>query len=218
MYFKSRQQAGQLLKVELAKKYANQPTAIAVMSDGGVVVAAEIAEALKCVVTMLLTESIKIPGETAVLGTINQDGGFNYNANYSFSQLEELKSEFRGNIDEQKVTQLSKLHRLFGKGGLIRRDLLQDHNVILVSDGLNTGLTIDSAAEYLKPIRIKSLVIATPLAGVNAVERMHILADDVYCLSVVEDCSDLNHYYEDNTIPSHASIIETIENIVTNWV
>jgi len=100
---------------------------------------------------------------------------------------------------------------------LIRRDLLYGHNVILVSDGLNSGISLDAAQDFLKPIKIERLIIVTPLATVQAVDRMHIIADEIVCLDVVENYMNTNHYYDDNKLPSHETIVKTIETIVLNW-
>ena len=46
---------------------------------------------------------------------------------------------------------------------------------------------------------------------------MHLLADDIYCLSVIENYMDTNHYYEDNKLPSHEEIVAIIKDIVLKW-
>lgn len=112
---------------------------------------------------------------------------------------------------------MQEMHRLEGRGGLIRRNLLAGHNVILVADGLSNGFSLDLAAEYLKPIKIKRLIVATPFASVPAVDRMHILADEIFCLNVIQDYISTDHYYETQDVPSHEKVVRTIEQIVTHW-
>ena len=216
MYFKSRVDAGQKLAVELGK-YRYENCAVVALSDGGVIVGAQIAAALHCVLTLLLIEPIDLPGEHAPVAGINQDGGFTYNNMYSTGQLEEFVSEYHGFIEQAKLQKLSEMNRLLGEGGLIRRDLLRGHNVILVSDGLSSGFSLDAAADYLKPIRAERLIMATPIASVPAVDRMHIIADEIHCLSVIDNYMETNHYYEDNDLPSHETIINTIKSVVLNW-
>ncbi len=136
---------------------------------------------------------------------------------YSTGQLEEFDMEYHHYIEQAKLDKLSEMHRLLGNGGLIKRELLKDHTIILVSDGLKSTFSLDAAEDYLKPVRIKHLVVATPLASVSAVDRMHILADEIHCLSVVENYMDTNHYYQDNTLPPHETIITTIQQMVHDW-
>jgi predicted phosphoribosyltransferase len=95
--------------------------------------------------------------------------------------------------------------------------LLRGHTVILVSDGLSNGFSLDLAAQFLKPINTKKLIVATPLASVPAVDRMHILADEIFCLSVVQDYMTTDHYYDTQDVPSHEKVVKTIEQIVLHW-
>ncbi len=73
--------------------------------------------------------------------------------------------------------------------------------------GCKTGFPIDLAVEFLKPIAIESLIVAVPFASVPAVDRMHVLADDLYCLTVIEDYIDTNHYYDKQDVPDHVVVI-----------
>ena len=216
MYFKSRSEAGQKLAEKL-DKYRFENTAVVALSDGGVIVAAEVATRLHCVLTMLLTEEIKLPGETDPLAVVNQQGGFTYNNMFSAGQLEEFSGEYHSYLEQEKRVKLHTINQLLGEGGLIRPELLYRHNVILVSDGLNSGLSLDAAEQYLKPIKVEKLIVATPLASVPSVDRMHLIADELVCLSVVENYMNTNHYYEDNSMPSHEELVKTIEKIVLNW-
>lgn len=216
MYFKNRVEAGQKLAQQMKGLKSENP-AIVALSDGAVVVAAQIAAELKCVMTMLLMEPILLPGEPDPVAIINQDGGFTYNDMYSTGQLEEFQAEYYHYIEQEKMDKLDEIHRLLGAEGVIKRELLKDHMIILVSDGLNNGFSLSAATDYLKPVRFKPLAVATPFASVSAVDRMHILTDKMYCLSVIENYFNTNHYYEDNTLPDHDVIIKTIQDVVAKW-
>lgn len=217
MYFKSRVEAGQLLSEQIVKKYSQEKCAVVALSDGAVMVGAQIAMKLHCVLTMLLTDAIQLPRENTAIGGISQDGTFSYNNYYSPGEIEEFVSEYRSFIEQEKMNKMQEMHRLQGKGGLIRKDLLRGHTVILVADGLSNGFSLDLAKDYMKTINVKRLIVATPLASVQAVDRMHILADEIYCLSVIEDYITTDHYYETQDVPSHDMVIKTIEEIVTHW-
>ena len=95
--------------------------------------------------------------------------------------------------------------------------MLRDHVIILVADGLDTGASLDVAAEFLKPIRIKRLVVATPVATVQAVDKLHILADELHVLDVKSNFMGTDHYYNQNIIPSHEDTIAKINQIILNW-
>jgi putative phosphoribosyl transferase len=217
MYFKSRVDAGHLLAEEIVKKYKNEKCAVVALSDGAVMVGAQIAMELHCVLTMLLTDAIQLPHENTAIAGINQDGSFTYNNFYSPGEIEDFVSEYHSFIEQEKMAKMREMHRLEGRGGLIRKELLRGHYVILVSDGLSNGFSLDLAAEYLKPIKTKRLIVATPMASVPAVDRMHILADEIFCLNVIEDYISTDHYYEKQDVPSHEAVVKTIEQIVSHW-
>lgn len=213
-YFASRLQAGRMLASQLLPRYKDEDCVVIALSDGGVMVGAQIAMQLHCGISMLLVDEIELPMEMIAIGGITQDGSFAYNMAYSPGELEEMLMEYHGTIEQEKLEKLSEMHRLMRSANLIRPDLIKNRNVILVSDGLSSGFSIDLALQYLKPIAIKKLVIATPLASVPAVDRMHILADDIYCLSVVENFITTDHYYDTQDIPDHDLVIKTIGQIV----
>ncbi|HTJ73479.1 MAG TPA: hypothetical protein VL481_02720 [Verrucomicrobiae bacterium] len=217
MYFESRAQAGQILAGKLVEKYRYENCAVVALSDGAVQVGEQIASALHCILTMLLIEEIPIPGENMSFGGVSQDGGFTYNGMFSAGEIEEYTGEFHGYLEEQKREAFQRLNRLLGDGGIIDADMLRDHTVILVADGLDNGAAIDVAVDFLKPIRIKKLVVATPIATVPMVDKLHIIADELQILDVKENFMGTNHYYEQNDIPSHEETIAKINQIVLNW-
>jgi putative phosphoribosyl transferase len=217
MYFESRAQAGQILAAELVEKYRYENCAVVALSDGAVQVGEQIASALHCILTMLLIEEIPIPGEDMSFGGVSQNGGFTYNGMFSAGEIEEYTGEFHGYLEEQKREAFQRLNRLLGDGGIIDSEMLRDHTVILVADGLDNGASVDVAVDFLKPIRVNKLVIATPIATVPMVDKLHIVADELHILDVKENFMGTNHYYEQNDIPSHEETIAKINQIVLNW-
>jgi putative phosphoribosyl transferase len=217
MYFKSRAEAGKLLGEKLVKRYRDKDCAVVALNDGAVMVAAQIAARLHCVMMFLLAEAIKLPREDVAIAGLSQNGAVTYNNFYSPVQIEEFVSEYHTMIEEQKIDKMKSMNRLLGKGGLIKKSLLRDRNVILVSDGLANGFSLDLAVEFLKPVRTKRVIIATPLASTSAVDRMHVLTDEIECLSVIEDYMSTDHYYDKQDIPDHATVIRIIEQIVGQW-
>lgn len=217
MYFASRGQAGRALAEKLVPKYRYENCAVMALSDGGVIVGAQVAEQLHCILTLLLSAEIKLPREPDAVAGITSEGTVTYNSRYSAGEIDELVGEYRGVVEQEKLEEMHKMNELLGGGGTIRADLLRGHNVVVVSDSLTSGFAVDLAYEFLKKIAIEKLIFATPLASVSAVDRMHVLGDEIYCLDVIEDMWETNHYYQDNKLPDHASIVKTIEQIVLNW-
>lgn len=215
-YFPSRQVAGDLLAAQLMQ-YRYEDCTVVALNDGAVLVGAQIAESLHCPLTMLLTSGISLQGEPDIVAEIDQFGGVTYNDMFSTGELESIKNENFGYLEQQKLQKLFEMNRLLGQGGLIDERLLRNRVVIVVSDGLLNGLSLHSASDYVKHIKTKKLVMVTPFASVQAVDQMHILADEIVCLNVLEDIISIDHYYENNQLPPHEKIIDVIEDIILNW-
>lgn len=217
MYFESRAAAGQMLASQLVEKYRYENCVVVALSDGAVQVGEQIAVTLHCILTLLLIEDIAVPGEDVSFGGVSQSGQFTYNDLFSPGEIEEYTGEYHGYLEEQKRQAFQKINRLLGEGGLIDDDMLRDHIVILVADGIDDGTVIEVAVEFLKPIRIKRLIVATPVASIPAVDKLHVAADEIHVLDVKENYMGTNHYYEKNDIPTHEETIAKINQIVLNW-
>lgn len=217
MYFHSRAEAGEQLSRQLFDTYRYENVAVVALGDGGVAVGEPIAERLHCILTLLLSEGIEVPGENQSFGAVSQSGQLTYNSDLAASEIGAYATEFHGYLEEQKRQAFHKINSLIGDGGVIDQTLLQDHTVILVSDGLNDVTILDVAIDFLKPVRIQKLVIASPIASVEMVDKVHMIADELHILDVKSNYLDTDHYYDQNDLPSHEDTIAKINQIVLNW-
>jgi len=166
--------------------------------------------------TMLQSAEIMLPREPDAIAGITPEGVVSYNHQYSEGEIDEMVAEYRSFIEQQKLEQMHLLNHVVTGQGPMNKRLLKGHNVILVSDGLKTGFQLDLAYEFLKPINYERLIVAVPFASVSAVDRMHILADDIYCLNVIAEYMETDHYYDQNEIPDHQTVLKTIEDLVVH--
>ncbi|MGK2896105.1 MAG: phosphoribosyltransferase [Candidatus Saccharimonadales bacterium] len=217
MYFESRAQAGQMLAGRLFEQYRYEDCAVVALSDGGVLVGEQIASVLHCVLTMIIVEDIEVPGESTSFGGVSQSGTFTYNSNFSEGEIDEYTSEYHGYLDDQKREKFQKINRLLTDGGVIDSNLLRDRVIILASDGIDVGTELDVALQFLKPIRTKKIIVATPIATVPAVDKLHLGADELHILDVKQNFLGINHYYQDNTMLTHEEMIQKINQMIMNW-
>ncbi|PID33157.1 hypothetical protein CR969_02135 [Candidatus Saccharibacteria bacterium] len=218
MYFESRISAGAKLAAKLLDDYRYENCAVVALSEGGVLIGEQVAVQLHCVLMMLVSEDIEVPGEGVDFGAVSQGGQFTYNSEFTEGQIEGYTSEFHGYLEEQKREANQKINRLIGDGGVIDRDLLKDRTVILVSDGFDNNLSsLDVALAFLKSIRIEKLVAAVPVASVAAVDKLHITVDEMHILDVKDNYMGTDHYYEDNKLPSREETVKKINQIILNW-
>lgn len=216
MYFHSRAQAGKLIAEKLTQ-YSTQNVSVIALNPGGVIVGAQIAMRIHATLAMLLTKDITLPGESTPLAAVSSENLFTYNQMFSVGQLEEMQGDYRSYIEQARMQGLSELHSLLGADGEIKREFLQRHVIILTSDGFQNGFSIDIATDFLKPVNAKRLIVATPFATVPALDKIHMLADEIQCLDVIGNFMGTDHYYEDNTIPGTEDLIKVIRNTPIHW-
>lgn len=214
-YFADRTDAGKLLASQLGD-YKNKNTVVIALSEGAVVVGAEIAKSLHCSLFILATQEIdpERPGSGTALSS---GGAFSYNTGISLGGLEEDAESYRFFTSKQNIDEFQKLNRVCGKDGTIPKQMLKRHNVILVSDGLRSALSLEVAAYFMHGIDIKKLIIATTVASGQAIDKMHILVDQIFCLRSVEEFISTSHYYEKDDVPDAKTVVNIMQNIVLNW-
>lgn len=216
MYFASRSEAGKQLAEKLAH-YRFDDVAVVALTQGGVVVGAQISSALHCPLMFLMMQDITLPGENSALGVVDQNGGFTYSDMFSTGELEYLAGEYHGFIEQEKLDKWRRLNRLLGDGGVLDSDILKNRVIILVADGLLNGTSLLAASNFLKPISYKKLVITSVLASVSAVDRMHMLADELQVLDVYDGTFKLDHYFEEDDVPSQEDIIKALNEAILHW-
>jgi predicted phosphoribosyltransferase len=216
MYFHDRAQAGKLLAEKL-KPYQIQNTAVVALSRGGLMVGAQIALKLHASLMMLLTENIDLPGLQDPFAAVSPENTITYNKSFYSGEREELTMEYFHQIEQQRIEKIHRLHTLTDGSGQVRKDLLKNHIVILVNDGFSTGFSLDVAADYLKPVKAKKLIVAAAVASMSAMDRMRLFGDEVACLSVAQNYIDTDHYFDENQIPSTEGLFKIIRNISLSW-
>ncbi len=216
LYYKNRAEAGKQLAKELEHYRDEYPVVIA-LSPGAVLVGAHVAMHLHANLMMLFTEDIYLPGESEAIAALSSAGDFVYNEMFSPGQVEEFAAEYHQYIEQKRIESMHRMNALLGHDGEIKKEFLRRHTIILVSDGLASGFSLEIASHFLKAIAIRKTIIATPLASVPAVDKMHLLADEIACLAVAENYMGTDHYYEDNTVPKMEGLIKIMRNISLNW-
>lgn len=215
-YFKNRTEAGDFIAEKLAN-YRYEDTIVLCLTPGSLLVGAEVARRLHSLIALLMVKDIFLPDGQTLIGTINETGGFVYNNSFSAGEIEEFTQEYRGYIEQEKLKAMHELNIAIGQGGEISGDYFRYRTVVVITDGAKNGTAFDMAYDFLKRISVKKIVMATPVASVEAVDKMHILADEISILNVVPIIEDLNHYYDDNNIPDSNEIKPILDDIILSW-
>jgi predicted phosphoribosyltransferase len=74
---------------------------------------------------------------------------------------------------------------------------LEGRSVVIVDDGIATGATVRAACAVARRRYVDELVIAAPVAPIEAVERLRLVADKVMCLATSHRFVAISQFYDD---------------------
>ncbi|MBX3019887.1 MAG: hypothetical protein KF767_18515 [Bdellovibrionaceae bacterium] len=83
---------------------------------------------------------------------------------------------------------------------------LRGRDVIVVDDGIATGATMLAAIEFLRRAQVRQIVVATPVASPQAVQRLEDEGVEVRALLTPEEFGAVSYYYDNFAQVSDAEV------------
>ena len=203
MTFHDRREAGRQL-AEALTPIVKRPCVVAAIPRGGVAVAVPIAERFGLPLTVVYARKLPAPmAPEFAFGAIDEDGHTIVDARsvamlaLSAADVEAAKQRVAGEIRRRM--------RTYGVPPLAH--WLPDAAVVLVDDGLATGLTLRAALEYARRHGAREVVVAVPCASTTAAREFERAADRFVSLVVDPDFMAVGHYYaEFGPVPDDAVV------------
>lgn len=197
MRFRDRREAGGQLAGRLLEWAAGlelaDPLVIA-LPRGGVPVAAEIAPVLDAELDVLVVRKIGLPGrpETGIGAIIGDEPPL-----FDEDVLDGLglKEKRLGPEVARERVELHRREALYREGRPAPR--IAGRTVVLVDDGLATGLTARVALRHLRHRAPGRLALAVPVGAPGSADRLRPEADDVLCLHQPPGFRAVGEWYED---------------------
>lgn len=190
--YRDREDAGRQLASALLHLRGQRPLLVYALPRGGVVVGAEVARALDAPLDVLVVRKLGAP--------LNPEFGFGAIAPGNEIFLDELTVRYLGlsrqtieRIAEQEAVELERRLQRY-RGDRPPPDL-QGRTVILVDDGLATGVTARAAIRHARRHAPRWLVLAVPVAPVETVEALRHEVDELVCPLVRPDFHGLSEWY-----------------------
>lgn len=216
MYFKSRAEAGAKLATELIKKYRYDNAAVIALSEAGTAIGYQIAIYLHAALRRLLMETIHIDDESIDYATVLPGGVIAVNPTMSDSEQQYYYGEYAGLIDQHMREAILRIDRELTPAE-ISPENLRGYNVILVDDGVSNPTVLEAALFWLKPARVEKVILATPIISVPALDKAHVLFDELHILSVAANYLDTQHYYDVDDRPDEAMAERMIDATILDW-
>lgn len=189
--FLDRADAGRRLAAAVALLASTDPVVLG-LPRGGVPVAFEVAEALGAPLDVLVVRKLGAPRQPELAIGALAEGG---------ETLVDTSCARRVGADEAAVDaamarethQIQRGVALF-RGGRPLRDLA-GRDVIVVDDGLATGLTAEVALRVIRRRAPRTLTLAVPVGAADSVARLRLVADEMVCLLVPDHFLAVGTWY-----------------------
>ena len=192
LLWKNRAQAGQELIARLGAWHADPKGLVVGLPRGGVVVAAELARALTLPMCSWAVRKLAHPHAPEVaVGAIAPGGVLVWDEPY-LRQLH-LDPQLRRSLVLQADSELQRRQRLYGDPPLAS---LRDRHLLVVDDGVATGMTVTAALQSLRQGHPSRISLAVPVIDRTIAVRLRPLLDDLIALAEVDDLVAVRSWYE----------------------
>jgi len=193
--FENRERAGRQLGEELARKGFGSGWLVLGLPRGGVPVAVQVAKKLGAPLDMLGVRKIGAPGNSefaigAIAGEdpmLTLDDHLARRLGVSPAQIEEVVA--------QETAELNRRETLYRAGRPM--PILRGRQVLLVDDGLATGLTMLAACRLARRAGARLIAVAAPVASTEACHRLSREADDCVYLITPDRLHAVGDWYVD---------------------
>jgi putative phosphoribosyl transferase len=204
--FTDRIAAGREL-AELLRQYKGQPDVLLLgLPRGGVPVAFEIAQCLHAPLDVMIVRKLGAPGMPELaIGAVASGGITVINEGLAAwlkdsKTIERLESAERVEIERREKVYRGTRAALTAKGRV----------VILVDDGAATGASMLAAVHAARKLEAKTVVVAIPVASIDAHQMLAKEADEVVCVSTPSSFYAVGQWYEEFTQTTDAEVTDLL--------
>ena len=189
--FVDRVEAGKKLAQALWE-YKNHNVVVCALPRGGVEVGLEVAKALNAPLDVVITRKIGHPyNPEYAICAVDESGARLCNES-------EIKSVDRDWLEEETKRQEKEILRRIKNYRCGKSPIeLKGKTVILVDDGIATGLTARAAIQYVRRQGAKEIIVAVPVSPKNVATILRFEADKIVTLHEMTDYfSSVGSYYK----------------------
>ena len=205
--FENREDAGRRLAARL-ERYRDERPVVFALPRGGVPVGFEISRALGAPLDVFVARKLGAPGQPEFgIGAVAPGGVRVLNGNV----VERLgiPADYLEAVTRKETAEVERRLRHF-RGGRPEPEV-RGRTVILVDDGLATGVTAQAAVEALRRLEPRRLVLAAPVCAAQTAERLGPEVDELVCLTEPPDLGAIGFWYRNFEQTSDEEVIGLLE-------
>ncbi len=203
MPFLDRRDAGRQLAVQVTALARQRPVVIA-LPRGGVPVAFELAQHLAAPLDVLAVRKLGAPANPEYgVGAIAEDGTSVLDPDVA--RRVGMTGEVLAATLEREARELRRRVEVYRDG---RAPLdVRGRTVIVVDDGLATGLTDLAAVRALRARGAARIVVAVPVGARESIDRVGAEADEIICHTVPRRLVGVGRWYQDFSPVSDREVV-----------
>jgi putative phosphoribosyl transferase len=204
--FDDRRDAGRRLAAHLLYVAAQRPVVVG-LPRGGVPVAAELARELGAPLQTLVVRKLGAPGNRELaVGAIAEDGTVVLDPRIATSS-----GMTQATLERALSREARELGRRVWRYREARSaDEVAGRTVVVVDDGVATGLTELAAVRALRANGASRVVVAIPVGSASAVAMLEDEADQVVCLMTPEPLFGVGAWYRDFSPTTDEEVVELL--------
>ncbi|MGQ9827329.1 MAG: phosphoribosyltransferase [Roseiflexus sp.] len=192
--FRDRREAGRLLARRLATLADTPDLLILALPRGGVPIAYEVARALHAPLDIVLVRKLGVPGHAELAMGAIAEGGVRI-LNHAVIRELGIPPDIVEHITTEEQRILEQRKRLYRVDR--RSPAIEGARVVLIDDGLATGMTMHAAIEAVRRSGPSGIIVATPVAAPESVAEIEPLVDEVVALATPELLYAIGMWYSD---------------------
>jgi putative phosphoribosyl transferase len=205
--FEDREDAGRRLAGRLVRYRDERPIVFA-LPRGGVPVGYEISRALRVPLEVFVARKLGAPGQPEFgIGAVAPGGVRILNQDVVWRLG--IPDDYLERITERETAEVERRLRHF-RGARPEPDV-RGRTVILVDDGLATGVTARAAVEALRRLEPRRLILAAPVCAAQTAELLAPEVDELVCLEAPSDLGAIGFWYRDFAQTSDEEVIGLLE-------
>jgi putative phosphoribosyl transferase len=188
----------------------NSTVIILAIPRGGVVVGDVIASMLGVKLDIIVSRKIGAPDNPELaIGAVMPDGSYSLNRDI-VDMLNVPRSYIaeRANIEKKEIER--RLRTFKAEDSEYSNKNFEGKTIVLVDDGIATGATILSAAQWLRTKKncCNMLIVAVPVAPLDVIDKIYKLSDRVIVLHTPEIFGSVGRFYRSFEQVSDAEVRE----------
>lgn len=206
MKFADRADAGRVLARALRRFEWTDPLVLG-LARGGVPVAHEVALALGAELDVAVARKIGAPGRPEYgVGAVTADGEPIFDGR-ALAYLDVSPADLVGVVEQERREARRRLAAYRGAGP----PALAGRDVLVVDDGLATGVTARAALREARQADPRRLVLAVPVGAAEAVRDLSAVADLVVCPRERTDFRSVGRFYRRFDQTTDAEVLALLE-------